>query len=172
MTEVLLITLATLVLAGPTNTFDIQAVLQGNYDEISQATLQFVTPSDVDMFHDVLYTPDWVFVDPAGHTQTWPQVRERAIQALSAPPPDSMRQSIQKLSVVSDGVIVIVNMTIVRAVVDAEGRYGRQGVSHLLTESTTFRDKWIKVAGAWLQKSREQIGGPTVSADKSARARR
>jgi hypothetical protein len=171
MTEVLLFTLA-MVLAGPTNTFDIQAELQGDYDEISQATLQFVTPSDVDMFHDVLYTPDWVFVDPAGHTQTWPQARERAIQALSAPPPDSMRQSIQKLSVVSDGVIVVVNMTIARTVVDAEGRYGRQGVSHMLTESTTFRDKWVKVGGAWLQKSREQIGGPTVSADKSARPRR
>jgi len=169
MTEVLLVTLAMLVLAGPANTFEIQAELQGNYDEISQATLQFVTPSDVDLFHDVLYTPDWVFVDPAGHTQTWPQARERAIQALSAPPPDSLKQSIQKLSVVSDGVIVIVNMTIVRTVVDAQGRDNRQAMSHVVAESTTFRDKWVKVGGAWQQKSREQIGGPTVSADKSAR---
>ena len=64
MTEVLLFTLAMLVLTGPTNTFDIQAELQGNYDEISQATLQFVTPSDVDMFHDVLYTPDWCSLIP------------------------------------------------------------------------------------------------------------
>ena len=57
MTEVLLVTLAMLVLAGPANTFEIQAELQGNYDEISQATLQFVTPSDVDLFHEVSVQP-------------------------------------------------------------------------------------------------------------------
>jgi hypothetical protein len=97
MTQVLLLTIALLIPATPHDTFDVQAELQGLYDEISQATLQLTTESDVDLFHQVLYTPDWVFVDATGHAQTWPQVRARAISALSAPPLDSMIQSIQKL---------------------------------------------------------------------------
>jgi hypothetical protein len=90
MTEVLLITLTLLNPGTPPDTFNVRSELQGLYDEISQVTLSFVTESDVDMLHDVLYTPDWVFVDGTGHTQTWPQVRQRAIQALSAPALDSI----------------------------------------------------------------------------------
>ena len=52
--------------------FNLGGELQGLYEEISQATLQFVTESDVDLFHDVLYTPDWVFVDATrASTRTW-----------------------------------------------------------------------------------------------------
>src|SRR5215510_3300716 len=75
--------------AKPPDPFLVQAEVQGLYDEISQATLQFLTPADVDMFHEVLYTPDWVLIDVAGHRQTWADVRPSAIQALSEPPLDS-----------------------------------------------------------------------------------
>jgi hypothetical protein len=169
MTEVLFLAL-TLVSPGTRpDTFDVQAELQGLYDEISQATLQFVTESDIDQCHDVLYTPDWVFVDATGHTETWPQVRERAIQALGAPLPDSMTQPIQKLSLEPDGVTVVVKMMTVRTIVDAEGRYGLRGVSHALTETTAFRDRWVRVSDEWKLKSRQQISGPTSSVDKTAR---
>jgi hypothetical protein len=167
MTEVLLITLTLPNPGTPADTFNVRSELQGLYDEISQVTLSFVTESDVDMLHDVLYTPDWVFVDGTGHTQTWPQVRQRAIQALSAPALDSINQPIQKLSLGSDGVTVVVNMTTVRIVVDHEGRYGRQGASHTLRETTVFRDRWVRVSDRWKLKSREQLGGPTVSVDKT-----
>jgi hypothetical protein len=138
----------------PPSTFDVQTELQGLYDEISQATLQFVTESDVDLFHDVLYTPDWVFVDATGQKYTWPQMREREVQALSAPPLSSMNQTIQTLSLTPDG------------------RYGRQGVRHTLTETTPFRDTWVKAPPdndnneKWKLKSRQQIGRPTVAVDK------
>ena len=169
MTEILLLTLALLGPAALSNTFAVRTELQGIYDEISQATLQFVTASDVDLFHDVLYTPDWVFIDATGHTQTWPQVRQQALEALTAPPPDSMIQSIQKLSLGSDDVTVVVNLTTIRGIVDHEGRYGRQGASHTLTETIAFRDRWVRVSEEWKLKSREHIGGPTVSVDKTTR---
>ena len=63
MTGVLLLTMTLLHPWTPPSTFDVQTELQGLYDEISQATLQFVTESDVDVFHDVLFTDDWVFID-------------------------------------------------------------------------------------------------------------
>ena len=72
MTEVMLLTLSLLNPKAPLDRFDVQAELQGLYDEISQATLQAVTASDLDEFHDVLYTPDWVFIDMAGRTEAWP----------------------------------------------------------------------------------------------------
>jgi hypothetical protein len=94
-------------------------------------------------------------------------MREREIQALSGPALSSMNQSIQKLSLAPDGTAtVLVNQTTVRAVVDAEGRYGRQGASHTLTETTAFRDTWIKASATWKLKSREQLGQPTVAVDK------
>jgi len=166
MMAVPLLALSLLYPGTPPDTFDVQAELQGLYDEISQTTLSFVTASDIDMLHDVLYTPDWVFVDATGHTQAWPQVRQGVIQALSAPHPDSMSQPIQKLSLGSGGATVVVNMTTVRTIVDHEGRYGRQGASHTLTETTAFRDRWVQVSDKWKLKSREQISGPTVSVDK------
>jgi hypothetical protein len=51
-------------------------------------------------------------------------------------------------------------------VVDNDGRYGRKGGSHTLTEATVFRGSWIKVADDWKLKSREQIGQPKVLVDK------
>ena len=43
MTEVLLLTLTLLNPRTPPDTFNVQAELQGLYDEISQVTLSFVT---------------------------------------------------------------------------------------------------------------------------------
>jgi ketosteroid isomerase-like protein len=165
MTQGLLLVMA--LVAGPApDTFDVQAELQGLYDEISQATLQFVTPSDVDQFHEVLYTSDWVFVDATGQKRNWSQMREGAIQALSAPPLGSMSQPIRKLSVDPEGVTVMVDLTTVRTIVDHEGRYGKAEASHTLTETTVFRDRWVRVSGEWKLKSREQIGQPIESVDK------
>ena len=148
------------------DTFDVQVELQGLYDEISQIDVPFMTQSDVDLFHDVLYTPDWVFVDALGQKQTWLQMREHAMQASSAPPLDSMIQRIQKLSLVPDGASTVVNVTTVRTIVDAGGRYGRQGASHTLTETTLYRDRWTRVSDEWKLKSREQISPSTVSVDR------
>jgi hypothetical protein len=169
MTEVLLLALTLLTPGPPPAAFEVQMALQGLYDEISQAMLAFESASDVDLFHDVLCTPDWVFVDATGQKQTWPQARERAIRALSAPTPDAMIQPIQKLSLIPDGATVVVKVTTVRTIVDTDGRYGRPGKSHTLTETTVYRDGWVRTADAWKLKSREQIGGPTVSVDKTER---
>jgi hypothetical protein len=167
MTSVLLLGMALLIPGDRADTFDVQAELQGLYDEISQATLQFVTASDLDVFHDVLYTRDWVFIDTTGRTHTWPEVRQQAIQALSAPPPDSMSQPIRKVSVEPDGVTVIVSVTTVRTIVDHDGRYGRRDAAHTLAETTAFRDRWVRVSGGWKLKLREQIGRPSESVDKT-----
>ena len=46
---------------NPQNAFLVQAELQRLYEAISQATLRFVTADDIDQFHEVLYTQEWVF---------------------------------------------------------------------------------------------------------------
>jgi hypothetical protein len=166
MSPALLVAVALLIPAAAADTFEIQAELQGLYDEISQATLQFTTQSEVDQFHDVLYTPDWSFTDASGHARTWADVREEAFRALSAPRVDSMTQPIRKLSIDGNNATVVVDLVTVRTVVDQEGRYGHAGDTHTLTDTTSFRDRWIKVPGGWKLKSRQQIGGPTELVDK------
>jgi hypothetical protein len=93
-------------------------------------------------------------------------VRALAIQALSAPHPDAITQPIQKLDLAPDGATAVVNMIVVKSIVDHEGRYGRRDASHTLTETTPFRDHWVRVADAWRLKSREQMGKPIVSVGK------
>ena len=166
MTQALLLAAALFVPGAPADNFVVQAELQGLYDEISQATLQFTTADDVDEFHEVLCTADWVFTDPAGHKRTWPEMRQDAVRALSEPRLESMTQTIVKLSVDPGGATVVVNVVTVRTIVDHEGRYGRPEVSHTLTATTPFRDRWVKVSDEWKLKSREQIGGPSESVDK------
>jgi SnoaL-like domain len=166
MVQVLFLTLALFYPSAPADTSNLRTDLQALYDEISDATLQFATESDVDLFHEVFFTPDWTFVDAEGTVQGWPQVRAVAIQALSVPHPGGITQSIQKLAVEPDGATVIVNMIIARSSVDHEGRYGRRDASHMLDETTTFRDRWVKVADAWKLKSRQQMGKPIVSVEK------
>jgi hypothetical protein len=147
--------------------FSVQAELQGLYEEISQATLQFVTGDDIDQFHEVLYTPEWVFIDATGKRSPWSQVREEQIQALTAPPFDWMNQAVQKVSLTSGGATAVVSVTTVRTIVDTEGKYGQKGSSHTLAQTTPFRDVWIKMGDTWKMQSREQIGKPTVSVSAS-----
>jgi hypothetical protein len=151
---------------APQDRFDVLSDLQGIYDELSQADPPAATESDAEAYHAVMYAPDWVFVDASGQRQTWPQVREREPRALSAGPLDSRVQTIQQLSLDPKGATAVVTLTTVRTVVDAEGRYGRPGASHTLTETTTFRDRWVRVSDEWKFKSREQVGRAAVSVDK------
>jgi hypothetical protein len=148
------------------DSFAVRADLQGLYDEISQATLQFETEHDVDQFHEVLYTADWSFVDDKGQTRRWSDVRAGAISALEAPRVDSMIQTIQTLSLKADSATAVVTLTTVRTIVDRDGQYGTKGASHTLTETTLFRDAWIGADGEWKMKSRQQLGAAKVLVDK------
>lgn len=67
-----------------------------------------------------------------------------------------------------NGVIVLVTRTTVHTILDVDGRYGRIGASHTLTEITPFRDQWVRVAGEWKLKSRVQIDRATVAVDEHA----
>ena len=125
-----------------------------------------MTPADVDLFHSVLYAPDFVFVDTGGKTHEWPEMRALAIEAIGMPLPDSSIQSIQKLTLVTGGAAVVVDMTTVRTIVDKNGTYGHKGATHTLTEFTPFRDLWVRADDAWKLKRRAQIGATTVSVDK------
>jgi hypothetical protein len=154
----------TLALGAPPDLFSIQTDLQGLYDEISQAVLQFATTEDADQFYQVLYTPDWAFVDAAGQRHTWPEVRD---QIMRAAPVDSTEQPIQKLSLVPGGAVTVVKASTTHAIVDNEGRYGKRGESHTLAETTTYRDTWLQVGDQWKLKLREQIGPPRVHVDPS-----
>jgi len=166
MTIVSLLALSLLQPERP-DTFSIRADLQGLYDEISQAMLQFVTEADVQEFHDVLYTPDWVFVDATGVRYSWQQVRPQAVELLKSPRAASIVQPIQKLTLQPNGAVVIVDVAVTRDIVDGDGRYGPRGASHSLTEITRFRDSWVKVSDKWKQTSREQVGKPRVLLDKT-----
>jgi hypothetical protein len=153
-------------LRGSPDPFLVQAELQGLYDEISQATLQFETESDVDQFHEVLYSPDWVFVETSGARHPWAEARQHDLQVLHARRADSMIQTIQSLSLVAGGATVAVNLTTVRTIVDDGGRFGVKGRSHTLTETTPFRDRWVTSSGKWKLASREQLGTSAVVVDK------
>jgi hypothetical protein len=147
--------------------FLVQAELQGLYDEMSQASLQFRTANDVDDFHSALFTPDWSFTDTAGYKQAWDERRIIEIDALSKPKPDAIRFSIEKITLVPGGATVVVQLARVRTVVDDTGRRGPQGRSHALTEVTTFRDDWLVGADEqWKVKSRQQLGDPKTLVDK------
>ena len=50
-------------------------------------------------------------------------------------------QATQKLTLVPNGVVVLVTRTTVYTILDVDGRYGRIGASHTLTEIIPFRDQ-------------------------------
>jgi hypothetical protein len=158
-------TVAVTATARP-DTFEVQAELQGLYDEATQVMVRSMTKADVDLFHDVFCTADWVFVDLAGRTKTWADVRDHPIQPPSGPPSDSTIQRIERLALVADGATTLVRETTTRTVEDAEGRYGRRGASHTLTETTLYRDRWVRVSDKWKLKSRTQLSAAKVSVDK------
>jgi hypothetical protein len=161
--------LLTLVLLGSGNhvdTFSIQTELQALYDEISEATLAFVTPADVDDFHDVLYTADFTFTDGTGQKKAWSDLREIELKALSEPNPDWLQQTIRRVTPDNDGVTVLAGQTTLRTVVSDGGHPGRPTGPHTVTETTVYRDRWIKVGDSWKMQSREQVGKPTTEIDK------
>jgi hypothetical protein len=152
--------------APPRDTFAVQAELQSLYDEDSAAALQFFTPQDVDDFHSVLCTKDWFFLDAAGQRHVWSEVRDQALKLLTDPRATSISQPIGKISLTPAGAVALVTVTTVRGVVDDEGRYGRKGARHVLTESTRYKDTWVQVGDGWKQQSREQIGKSTQRVDE------
>jgi hypothetical protein len=154
----------TVALGAPPDLFSVQTDLQGLYDEISQAVLQFATTQDADQFYEVIYTPDWALVDASGQRHTWPDVREQIMQAA---PVESTAQPIQKLALVPGGAVATVKASTTRAFVDSDGRYGKRGESHTLDETITYRDTWVQVGDQWKLKLREQIGPPKVQVDPS-----
>lgn len=130
------------------NQFQVRAEIQSLYDEISQATLQFVTPQDVDQFHAVLFTSDWSLVDAKGQKRSWADVRGDAIKTLPEPPYDSILQSIQKLTLNHDGTEAVALVRVKTSRVD-----GRTVVE----DSSIYRDTWTKTDDGWKVKQREQI---------------
>lgn len=152
--------------AASVDSFAVQTELQGLYDEISQATMQFESGLDVDEFHDVFYAPDWTLVDASGQHHTWAQQREQLLQSLGQPLPYDVWQRIQKLTVTPAGATTTVEQVTERSLVDAAGQYGQKGATHTLTTTTMFRDVWARAGDRWLFKSREQIGQPKTAVDK------
>ena len=144
----------------------VQASLQEIYDEISAATLGWETAVDVEDLESALYSQDWVFIDSNKQLHSWQQVREEGGLPVQKPALTWVAQTIQKLSLTPEGAAAVVNMSTVRTVVDREGRYGRRGASHSVTETTTFRDRWIAGPDGWKMKSREQLGRFIVAVDR------
>ena len=121
--------------------------LQGMYDEMSAATLQVTTAAEIDDFHAVLCTPDWVFVDRQGHTHDWRDTRARAIEQLSAPTFNSIVERIQRVTVASGVATTIVKVTTAAKAGKAVAYY---------------RDTWIAMPDGWRQQSRTEIAKPGV----------
>jgi hypothetical protein len=158
----------TLAVAQPAthDAFSVRTDLQGLYDEISQTTLQFETPDDVDALHDVLYTSDWTFTDSSGQRHDWAEVRQQSIQRLVDDRPEWITATIQKVSLTPTGASVVVNVTTARTILDEAGQYGRKGASHTITETTVFRDEWTETGPNWRWTARQQLGQPKVVVDR------
>ena len=140
------------------STLDLEVDLQATYDEMSQVYAPAMLDSDVALFRDILYTPDWVYVDASGKKLTRAEALAREVEQG---PADSLIQRIEKLAMVSpDMASATVAATSIRAIVDTAGRYGRRaGEPHTLTSVTIYRDVWVRdsTTGAWKMKSREQM---------------
>lgn len=147
---------ASLLNAGDDAAFAERAELQGLYDELTQATLAFQTIDELDDFHAVLYTPDWTFIDINLQPHTWTEMREQALAALDAPPPDSITESIRTMSTDPAGVVAVVEVKTVRTTTGVDGR------THPESVSETFRDVWVKAGTSFKLKSRQQMTLPVV----------
>ncbi len=143
--------------------FDTQVELQGLYDEMAQVYGPAMTSGDIEMFDDVVYAPDWVFVDASGRTFTRAEMDARTARS---PEPDDVLQRIEKLSVVPGGLSALVTRITVHTFVDTDGRYGHPGMSHTLTDVTPYRDSWVRTPMGWQMTSREQTGPTTSVLDK------
>jgi len=154
MTNAHALTSARLAQLQRVDTFDVRSELQGLYDAMSQASLQFMTAAEIDEFHTVLTTSAWTFVDETGRKHHRSQMGVDAIHALVAPRPDSITQTIGRLSLDGNVATVLINRTTVRSLARRPGRGG----ARTLAAVTTFRDRWIRVVGEWKLQSRQQIG--------------
>jgi hypothetical protein len=139
--------------------FDTQVELQGLYDEITEVYGPGMTSEDISMFDQVVYAPDWVFVDANGRTLTRAEMNARKARA---PEPDSVINRIEKLAAVPGGLTALVTGITVHTFVDTDGRYGRPGASHTITEVTPYRDSWVQGPTGWTMTERQQVG-PTKS---------
>jgi hypothetical protein len=144
-------------------TFDTEMELQGLYDEISEITVPALTEEDMNVFFDVVYAPDWVFVDAAGRKLTRTELSTRDAQS---PEPDAVIDRIDKVLPAAGGVTTLITAITVHTFVDTQGRYGRPGASHTLTEVTRYRDRWVRGAVGWKMQSREQAGPTRAVLDK------
>ena len=171
MNLIVLFAIASLQLP-PVDAFSVQCELQGLYDEASQMALAARSAAEIDMFHVVLDTPDFVVIDTKGARHPWEEMRARAVQALKEPPFDSLVQMIQKLSLTSQGVVVVTNVTSARKLIDEQGQYGPKGTAHTLSKTTVVRDTWVRAENGWRRKMREEISEKALSVDgKSFKSR-
>jgi len=151
----MLLVLALLITAPSAGTtFDVQATLQGLYDEISQTLLQVTSDSDVDQLHDVLYTPDCVFVDASGTQHTWAEMREEMLRVSKTEHVAEMIQRIEKISMTPQGATVLVQTNTVHPAAASPGAHD----APMITDTTTYRDTWVQMAGEWRLQSRTQVG--------------
>jgi hypothetical protein len=164
--NLLVFTMLGMLQTTPQDMFLTRCDLQGVYDEIAQVTLHSRTDKDIDLLHEVFYTPDWVFVDGEGHRHPWNELRAPTIDAAANQSFTIMRQAIQDITLIPDGATVRINLITIRDVVDHDGTYGPIGQSHRIAEVTAMRDTWIKTAVSWKLQVREQLGGPRVFVDK------
>jgi hypothetical protein len=155
------------LLQSSADTTQLRFDLQGVYDEIAQAGLQFDSPLDVDEFHAVFYTPDWSFVDASGTRHTWSELREQTVAtALNEAKPDGVHHTLEKITPVSGGATVTVLLETSRTITDDAGRYGRRGAMHTLVDVTRYRDQWVMVEGSWRMRERNQLGATKTLVDR------
>ena len=163
---VLILTLFGFLQVQNPETFSVRCDLQGMYDEIAQATLESHSTDQIDMYHQVFYTPDWAFVDADGHRHDWPELRRQAVDALNQPGPTTLRSAILEISVTAESASALIHLISVKTIVDTEGKYGHPGLTHTLADVTPMRDTWIKNGVTWRLRLREQIGATRVLVDK------
>ncbi len=161
----------TMVLQTPApDPFLVKAELQGIYDEITQATRQFETPADVDDFQAAVYTPTWTFTDASGRRFTWTEMRPHAVDALARTTEEktdvSSRTLIDKIALTPGGATTTVTSWQERTVVDADGKYGKPGVTHVVDLVTIYRDDWVGGGSSWKLQARQQVGETKTVVDK------
>jgi hypothetical protein len=153
--------------------FALQAQLLGLYEEIAEGATHSTADDSEAPLTEVLYTPDWVFIDASGQHQSLAEARSATASALHSMPFETITHTIQKLTASEDQVTVIVKIAIAMAPpnVDREAKMVGKTTSWKLlpdlplprVETTMFRDTWVKAGDSWKMKSREEIGKPNAA---------
>ena len=166
MTLVVLALIGALQTSASSDAFLARCDLQGLYDEMASAAIASKSARDIDMFHDVFYDASWAFIDAQKQRHDWSEMRQRRIDELQQPLPETIRLAIDSVTTTPTGATALVHLITVRRVTDADGRYGRPGLVHTIAETTPVRDTWIRSGSAWRLRLREQLGAPAVLIDK------